>query len=48
LKLIIDLDDPDPLPLWEWLRMLQRIRIQHEFARLGNKVAVAKQLGISR
>jgi Homeodomain-like domain len=48
MKLIIDLDDPDPLPLKDWLQVLQRARILYEVDKSGTMKGAARRLGISR
>ena len=48
MKVLIDFDDPDILPLNTWLRMLSVARIQHEYKKLHNQEAVARELQISR
>lgn len=48
LILVIDLNDPDPLPLREWLSILKRIRVRHEVACGPTINAAAKRLGVTR
>jgi hypothetical protein len=48
MKLVIEMDDEDPLPLFAWLTILKIIRVRHELAKAGTKRAAAQQLGISR
>ena len=48
MKLIIDLDAPDQLPLRAWLMILKRIRVQHEYKKDLNANAAARRLGVNR
>lgn len=48
LKVVVDLDDPDILPLKDWLAILKRIRVKHELERDGRPAAAARRLGVSR
>ena len=48
MKIVLDFDDPEILPLKPWLMVIRLARIQHELNRSQNKTAAAHRLGISR
>jgi hypothetical protein len=48
LKVVIDFDDPEILPLLEWLQILKLARIDYEVQKRGTQEAASRVLGVSR
>jgi Bacterial regulatory protein, Fis family len=48
LKVVIDFDAPDILPLNAWLRILKLARIDYELRKRGTQAEAARALGVSR